>query len=64
MTHQALPVADYLGHILAAIQRIRRYTVGKTYADFARDEQVQDAVVRNIETDFTALHPQIPWSAP
>lgn len=64
MTHQALPVADYLGHILAAIQRIRRYPVGKTYADFARDEQLQDAVVRNIETDFTALHPQIPWSAP
>lgn len=76
MKQKALRVGDYLGHLLAAIQRIRRYTANKTYADFTYDEQLQDAVVRNIEIigeaarnieqdmpDFAALYPQIPWSA-
>lgn len=76
MKQKALRVGDYLGHLLAAIQRIRRYTANKTYADFTFDEQLQDAVVRNIEIigeaarnverdmpDFAALYPQIPWAA-
>jgi len=76
MRQKALRVGDYLGHLLVAIQRIRRYTANKTYVDFTFDEQLQDAVVRNIEIigeaarnierdmpDFAALHPQVPWSA-
>lgn len=76
MNGKALRVADYLGHLLAAIRRIRRYTEDKSLKDFSADEQLQDAVVRNIEIigeaarniaiqapDFTAAHPEVPWAA-
>lgn len=36
MKQKALRVGDYLGHLRAAIQRIRRYTAYKSYADFIR----------------------------
>lgn len=76
MTRKPLRVSDYLEHILLAIQRIQRYTANKSFDDFASDEQLQDAVVRNIEIigeaarnieihgpDFVMLNQQIPWAA-
>ncbi len=76
MNSKALRVPDYLSHLLAAIRRIRRYAENKSLEDFNADEQLQDAVVRNIEIigeaarniatqapDFTAAHPEVPWTA-
>lgn len=67
-------VPDYLEHILAAIQRVSTYTHGMTEAAFLENEQVQDAVLRNIEIigeaarniersdpEFAAQHSEIPW---
>ena len=66
---------DYLGHIVEAIHRARRYVVGHSDASFASDEKSQDAVMRNIEVmgeaarnvlrhhpDFAAAHPDAPWT--
>lgn len=61
----------YVGHMLEAIARIRRY-VGRTRrAGFLKNALLQDAVIRNIEivgeaagrvsAGFTARHPEIPW---
>lgn len=74
MNKNRLRVFDYLEHILAAIQRIRRYTYGMNESTFLDNEQVQDAVLRNIEIigeaarniersypEFVALHPDVPW---
>lgn len=65
---------DYLEHILTAIQRIRRYTQDMRESDFYENEQVQDAILRNIEIvgeaarnieraypEFAAAHSEIPW---
>jgi uncharacterized protein with HEPN domain len=49
MSKDKLRVPDYIEHILAAIERIRRYTQGMTEPAFLANEQVQDAVLRNIE---------------
>ncbi len=59
-----------------AVDRVQRYTAGKSQDDFVLDEQLQDAVVRNIEIigeaarsislnapDFARENSQIPWSA-
>lgn len=64
---------DYLEHIFDAVERIRRYTAGKSQADFMRDTIVQDAVLRNLGVvgeaarllladapEYAALHPEIP----
>jgi uncharacterized protein with HEPN domain len=69
-----LRTADYLGHLLQAIERIGRYTRSMDEATFLRDELVQDAVIRNIEIigeasnnvqrvapEFVARHSDIPW---
>jgi len=74
MSKDQMRVPDYLEHILAAIQRIHRYTQGKTESDFLENEQVQDAVLRNIEIigeaarnivrsdpEFVTLHSEVPW---
>lgn len=74
MTKDALRTQEYLGHIVEAIHRIRRYTEGMRAAAFARDERTQDAVIRNIEfigeasrniaryhPEFAARHGDIPW---
>lgn len=45
----ALRVPDYLGHILKAIERIRRYTADMDGVEFLGNELVEDAVIRNIE---------------
>lgn len=42
-------LADYLDHIIEAIDRIQRYTEGMAADAFLRNEMVQDAVIRNFE---------------
>ena len=57
--------------ILAAVERIRRYTAGLQEAGFARDEKTVEAVcfalivigeaVTHVPDDVQAMDPQIPW---
>lgn len=49
MSKKALRLGDYLQHMRDAADRVQRYTADKSQNDFAADEQLQDAVVRNIE---------------
>ena len=59
-----------LEHILQAIERIRRYTKGKTFDDFIADDMMYYAVVKNIEIigeasnmlteEFRNTHPDTP----
>lgn len=71
---KALRVADYLAHMLNAMERIARYTADMDQTAFLRSELVQDAVIRNIEIlgeasnniqreapEFAAQHGDIPW---
>lgn len=61
----------YLGHMLKAIARIRRYVGRKRRVGFLRDALLQDAVIRNIEIvgeaagrispELGARNPGIPW---
>ena len=72
--NKELRVPDYLGHILAAIERIERYTSDVDEPGFLKSELIQDAVIRNIEIIgeasnniqrvdpvFAARHAEIPW---
>jgi uncharacterized protein with HEPN domain len=72
--NKALRVPDYLGHILAAIERIERHTSDVDELGFLNSELIQDAVIRNIEIIgeasnniqrvdpvFAARHAEIPW---
>jgi uncharacterized protein with HEPN domain len=72
--NKALRVPDYLGHILAAIERIERHTAGVDELGFLSSELIQDAVIRNIEVigeaanniqradaEFAAANAEIPW---
>lgn len=65
--------ADYLEHILGALDRIQRYTSDKSESDFMADTILQDAVLRNLGVvgeaarklladapEYVALHPEIP----
>ena len=62
---------ERLEHILAAIDRIQRYTSGKTYDDLVADDMMYYAVVKNIEIigeaanmltpEFQAEHSETPW---
>ena len=74
MTQDPIRVADYLEHIIQAIQRIKRYTDDISEVAFLENELVQDAVIRNIEIIgeaarnierndpvFAAQHAEIPW---
>lgn len=67
-------LADYLGHILQAIDSIRDYTSNATLDSYLTDRKTQDAVVRNLEVigeasnnvvkhhaEFAAAHPEVPW---
>jgi uncharacterized protein with HEPN domain len=38
MSKKGLRINDYLGHILQAIDRIERYTLGKDEASYLQDE--------------------------
>jgi len=73
MTRNKQRLADYLLHIIEAIQRIDRYTEDMDEMAFLCNPLVQDAVVRNIEIigeasnniekkhpDFVIAHPEIP----
>ena len=62
---------ERLEHILAAINRVVRYTKDKTYEDLLTDDMMYYAVVKNIEmmgeaanmltAEFQTTHPQTPW---
>lgn len=62
---------ERLLHILDAIDRVLRYTGGKTHDDLVNDDMMYYAVVKNIEimgeaanmltSEFTASHPATPW---
>ncbi len=67
-------VADYIDHMLNAIERILRYTQGMSDSAFLSNELVQDAVIRNLEVvgeaarnierdhpAFATAHPDVPW---
>lgn len=64
---------DYLEHILQALERIARYSAGKSASDFMANTLIQDGVLRNLAIlgeaahrlmadapDFVAAHPEIP----
>lgn len=69
-------VEDYLEHIAEAVERATSYLQPvPDLAAFHKNRQVQDAVVRNIETigeavnkinstapDFIQKHPELPWA--
>jgi uncharacterized protein with HEPN domain len=72
--NKALRVPDYLEHILAAIERIKRHTVDIDEMGFLHIELIQDAVIRNLEVigeaanniqrvnaEFASAHSEIPW---
>ncbi len=60
-----------LEDMLAAAQKIERYTSGIDQESFRQDEKTIDAVVRNLEVlgevarqlpgDFLVQHPDVPW---
>ncbi len=62
---------ERLKHMLAAIDRIMRYTDGKDYHDLVSDDMMYYAVVKNIEIigeaanlltkDFIEEHTSTPW---
>ena len=60
-----------LEHIIQAIERIKRYTLGKRFDDFVKDDMMYYAVVKNIEiigeaanlltNEFKSEHPDTQW---
>lgn len=73
MSRHQQRLADYLAHILEAIERIDRYTEDMGEAAFMENQMAQDAVIRNFEIigeashkietnyrDFAAAHPELP----
>ncbi len=76
MTTDRLRLADYLQHVLQAIERINNYIGASDQASFFRNNMVQDAVIRNLEIigeacrnierrypEFAATHPELPLSS-
>ena len=76
MTATGPRVADYLAHLLEAIDRIARYTAGMDVDAFRGSQVVQDAVIRNLQVvgeasrnilrddpGFAAAHATIPLAA-
>lgn len=66
-------LADYLAHIIEAVDRIEQYTKDITEPAFLTNRLVQDAVIRNLEiigeasnniekrfTEFAASHSELP----
>ena len=73
MRREAARLADYLDHIVQAIDRIQRYVVQLDENSFLRNELIQDAVIRNLEVigeasrnietrfpEFASAHPELP----
>ena len=62
---------ERLAHMLAAAERVIRYTSDKTFDDLKADDMMYYAVVKNIEiigeaanllsSEFIASHPDTPW---
>lgn len=62
---------ERLQHILSAIDRVLRYTHGKTHDDLVADDMMYYAVIKNIEimgeaanmlsVEFLETHQQTPW---
>ena len=76
MNRKSLRVADFLSHIVEAIERIERYTGEIDRDAFAASGITQDAVIRNLEVigeacrniervdpDFAARYPALPLHA-
>lgn len=76
MTDKSLRVADYLEHVLSAIDRIDRYTADIDFDAFMASDMRQDAVIRNFEIigeacrnimradpSFPATYPDVPLRA-
>jgi len=76
MSRDMQRLADYLAHILEAIERIDRYTEDMSEVAFLESEMAQDAVIRNFEIigeashniethypKFAASHPELPLAA-
>ncbi len=75
MSRDPQRLADYLAHILEAIERIERYTEDLSEPAFLQNELVQDAVIRNFEIlgeashnielhfpAFATAHPEVPFA--
>lgn len=73
MNQEKQRLADYLGHIQEAIERIQQYVDGLDDAGFKQSNMAQDAVIRNLEIigeashnietgypEFAAAHPELP----
>jgi uncharacterized protein with HEPN domain len=73
MTRDQQRLADYLDHIVEAIERIHRYVEDIDEVTFLQNEMTQDAVIRNFEIigeashnieqnhpAFAAKHPELP----
>ena len=62
---------ERLSHMLAAAERVIRYTSDKSFNDLKADDMMYYAVVKNIEIigeaanllspEFIASHPNTPW---
>lgn len=76
MTRDPQRLADYLAHILEAIQRIEEYVSNIDEVAFLSNKLVQDAVIRNFEIigeasnniekhfpEFVAMHPELPLAS-
>lgn len=76
MTRDQQRLADYLAHILEAIERIEQYTDDMVEVTFLENRMVQDAVIRNFEIigeasnniekhypDFAAANSALPLSS-
>jgi uncharacterized protein with HEPN domain len=76
MTRDQQRLADYLLHILEAIERIEEYVADVEEVAFLSNKLVQDAVIRNLEIigeasnniekrfpEFAKEHPELPLSS-
>jgi uncharacterized protein with HEPN domain len=76
MTQDQHRLADYLTHILQAIERIDSYIADMDELAFLKNSLVQDAVIRNFEIigeasnsinkrfpDFVTQHPDLPLAS-
>ena len=62
---------ECLNHMLSAVERVIRYTLGKTFDDLKSDDMMYYAVVKNIDIigeaanllspEFIDSHPATPW---
>ena len=76
MTGNQQRLADYLAHIVEAIERINHYVADMDELAFLANQLVQDAVIRNFEIigessnyiekrfpEFVKAHPELPLSS-